>query len=170
MNRCRVAAVILGALAAAAQAEMVAKYDRFTDRTELEAPANAAAWKEGRDGRLAIHAFTFFPGAKPTKSPLLVRIAFFTKSPDGWRYLKCHDVAAIVDGKPFPMGQSKHDGATASGSEVIESVSVDLPWARFATLANSSAAEFRVCSTELKASASLLSDWRALVAAGTPAK
>lgn len=157
-------AAALACLPAIGQLEV--KYDRFKHRTELWAPAISKT--SFPKGRFEVQAFTNFAGEKPDAPPPRVAIAFRTSSPNGWEYLKCHGVDALVDGKPFPMPPPRHDGSTIYGSLVHESIRIEPTWAEFSRIAAAKTVEFRVCTTEIKVPEKRLADWRALVAAGTP--
>lgn len=158
----------LAALPAAAQLEQ--KFDRFKNQTNLYAPATAGVMKEAESGRLIPQVLTNFPGEKPTAAPPSVGLFFRTYSRNGWRYLKCHGVDALVDGKPFPLvkAEPKHKGESIHGSMVYESVNVFIDWPQFTAITRASSVEFRVCTTEIKLTPKQLESWRALAKAASP--
>jgi hypothetical protein len=162
--RCAVAILALGPLAAFADLDI--QKDRFRNRTELWAPSMEAVMKDANRGKLAFHVFTNFSGEKPEKAPLLARLAFRVMS-EGSTYARCHRVDALVDGKPFALPDSGYK-SDAMGKGALETIHVDLKWGDFTKIATSTAVEFRVCNTELKASPKVLEDWRALLKAATP--
>jgi hypothetical protein len=159
---------LAASLPSLAAAQFSAHYDRFKDQTELWAPSIDVLMQDANRGRLVAQAFSQYPGRRPVSVPPLVRIALRVVSPDGWRYLKCHTMSALADGKPFELGPSTHDGDTIRGSAVLESVSVSLAWPDFAALSRARTVELRLCRTEIQVPAARLDDWRALVKAGTP--
>lgn len=153
--------------AAPAAAQFVAKEDRFTKRTVLWAPPGDVQIKEAEVTKgLSVGAMTFV--TPEVKTPQFVSISFRAYSPNGWQYLKCHRVNALVDGEPIPMERVKHTGNAVYGSLVLEAVSVTVDWEAFVTMTRAKRIEFRVCNTELTVSHARLNDWRALVSAVTP--
>ena len=159
---------VICAAALDAGAQLQAKFDRFKNRTELFAPSVEETMKSANLGKLTPQVLTFFEGEKPAKPPPLVRLHFRVLSRDGWKYLRCHTMAALVNGKPFDLPAAKHDGHTIRGSAVLESIYVSLDWDKFEQLSNAATAEFRVCNTELSITRRELEGWRDLIKAATP--
>jgi hypothetical protein len=144
-------------------------YDRFTGKTELWAPSMDVVMKTAGKGKLTPQAFTNFRGAIPERPPLSFGVAFRVVSKAGWEYLNCHDVDALVGGKPFALPQPRHDGSAHRGAEVFESVLLVLSTEEFAALARGPT-EFRVCRTEVRLTDRQLEDWRALLRMASPKK
>jgi hypothetical protein len=160
--------VAVAAVSFNALADLGISYDRFTGRTTITAPKPFPGTIPSAG--FEVQALTVFDGEKPRKLPASVVLSFKALSFDGWRYLKCHSVAALANGKPFALPPSKHDGGALGGSEVLESIYIDIPWAVFSALSRAERLEFRVCNTEAKLSDDRIEEFRALVRAASPSR
>lgn len=85
--------------------------------------------------------------------PALRRMTLFTtnysRHGSSWKYLRCHSVAFLVDGKPLGTASAKHDGQTMTRG-VIENISVDLELSDLETMAAASSIEYRICNDEFQ--------------------
>ena len=126
-------------------------YDRFKNRTELSVKVDVpthgsgfqsdSVWIEAivKAGKLDLLRFDFWHGA------------------DAWKYLNCHDISFLVDGKPFePAGTDF--GSQMSGSLTIEIVYVALTREQLAAWAAAQKIEFRVCRDEHTFDATFMQD------------
>jgi hypothetical protein len=79
----------------------------------------------------------------------LVFVSFFSTSEE-WRYLKCHDVDFLADGKPVPtIGEPDHDGDVREGG-VSERVTVSISRDTLSRIAHAKKAEGRLCENEFE--------------------
>jgi hypothetical protein len=140
--------VAAAAIAEQEQARVAARkaaavdYDRFKDVTSVTAVFDLAPTSASRQLSQLLGTFS---GTKPTKTDAVMILAF--AFPD-WRYLKCNDVAMLIDGKPAPLGVSTHDGDVATGG-VVEHIIVPVPLATRLRMAKASKIEVRVCRDEM---------------------
>lgn len=78
-----------------------------------------------------------------------------TSSSDSWRYLKCHHLAILVDGRPLQPDAVDHDGTVGRGY-VLEHVSFRLEDEDLHALAMAKSFELRLCADEFFAGAAQL--------------
>ena len=138
-----VAFILLGVQVAHAApgAEVKVEYDRFKGQSTVALSPDIAAL----DAQPQLTLFTFFKGTQPTR-PDFVAMTFWSTHKD-WEYLKCHSVSTLVDGAPFKLPDSKHDGTVGSGY-VVERVKVTIPFDDLERMARGKSVEFRICNTE----------------------
>lgn len=73
----------------------------------------------------------------------------FSRTSSEWRYLRCHDVDALVDGTPMPLPRFSRDGEVGHGM-VFERVSAEVPIETLRAMAQASVVRMRVCSDEVR--------------------
>lgn len=120
------------------------KYDRFRDRTDVSAQIDFAPTLSFR--RQDAELVAIFHGKSPTPGAdarLLLSFMFAE-----WKYLKCHSVAMLVDGKPVALGEPKHDGEVIEGG-VSEILIVPVPQATRQRMSTSSKIELQICNDEV---------------------
>ncbi len=135
--------------------QIVSQYDRFRDVTivslkEIPLP----------DG-IALTPFYTMPGTSPSR-PIAMNL-FFSSTSTEWRFLDCHNVEFLVDGRRLPIESPKHDGKVGKGS-VAETVSFSMPVATFTALASGTIVEGRLCRTVFQFNPEQMFQMRALAA------
>lgn len=125
---------------------VVVVFDRFKNRTiakqavVLQTPPRLAPIAS-----LLLYAFDGNQPLTPAR-PLTWAMKF--SSPD-WRYLKCHDVAMLIDGHPAATGEVHHDGDVVRGG-VVETLMFEVPPETLEAMAESELVELRVCRDEMR--------------------
>lgn len=93
-------------------------------------------------------SFTVKASVKDGKFVSLVSLLFASISNPrrgtSWRYLSCHQVNWLADGKPVVSREAKHNGDVVRGG-VIEFVSQELPLASLKQIGDAQTVEYRVC-------------------------
>lgn len=105
--------------------------------------------------------YLYVPGPRQYADPLEVQIvgpldgseepllSLSTSSRGGWRYLKCHTVDVLADGRPAPIGRTKHDGDVAD-REVRERITARVSRETLIQIARARLVEIRVCADEME--------------------
>ena len=65
-----------------------------------------------------------------------------------WKYLRCHSVKWLIDGKPVDLGIPEHQGDVSLGG-VTESVTFPFSMAKLNLLAKAEKIEFKICNDEI---------------------
>lgn len=91
--------------------------------------------------RLSPDVSMLFVGSTSLPGTVAMGITLFATS---WRYLRCHDVDALVDGEPLAMPEFQHDGEAVRGG-VTESVVGQLGDGDIETMARARSVRVRVC-------------------------
>ena len=133
------------------------KHDKFrpdSDSVQLsipdgtEAPSGPASGVlSGKDGD-----FILWLLARPPHDGAVDDMVFFrlsTVSMDGWRYLRCHSLAFLIDGEAVDAGETKHDG-TVGGRSIIEYVSFVTSLSLLDRMAQAREVEGKLCGTEFR--------------------
>lgn len=123
------------------------EYDRFKGVTTVTAPLFVADTSSGAPVRAWVR--TIYQGTAPTTAapPLVALVTRFES--DSWRFMKCHSMAMLIDGKPAPLPEERHDGNVVDGG-VIEVVSVPLPYSVLDGMAHASSIELQICRDEFR--------------------
>ena len=140
-------------------AEIQINFDRFSKKT-IVTTEGTSQFLDRMEVELTPRWFAKFDGQKPTLAPP-VSLTFWKKS-ESWEYLRCNVLAMLVDGSPFPVGTSKHDGTVGSGY-VLERISVSLTAANATKLSKANLVEFKICNTEGRFSENDLADLRKII-------
>ncbi|MDR2012805.1 MAG: hypothetical protein LBQ20_07170 [Rhodanobacter sp.] len=125
------------------KADLKTEVDRFTEETNItmhELLKTDTPW---------ITAHLKYDVGK--KGQALLAITLYTTANDGLKYLRCHSLQWLADGKPVKMPKDViHEGKTGNGY-IIEVLIQMVDIATIDTLATSSKIEFKVCADEFVA-------------------
>jgi hypothetical protein len=93
-----------------------------------------------------------------------VRVMLSSTSRSGWKYLKCHHLSFLVDGRPYSVEGEKHDGNVGTGY-VSEHISFDVPRALVDEMGRGRVVEGKLCNTEFAFTPNTLGHVRSFVTA-----
>jgi hypothetical protein len=119
--------------------ELKVEFDRFRNYTT----ASLSNIPLGKGLNLA--AYYLMPGNTPGRPERV--IFMLTSSSDDWRYLRCHSIDLLVDGIPYSVGRTDHDGRVGTGY-VLEFITFSVPTDEFLRMAVATRVEGKVCNTE----------------------
>lgn len=120
--------------------------DRFTGERKL---VYSATIPPGRID-LSKPAFTLRAVVKDGVSKVGATFLFASVSNrqgSSWRYLRCHNIDWLVDGKPVTMGETLHQGDVVRGG-VMETIGQFVPTEAVAKIGMAQRVEYRVCQDE----------------------
>ena len=86
----------------------------------------------------------------------------------GWRYLDCHMVAAMMDGRPFPLAEAEHSGDVGDGY-VLEHITVPVTMEQLRQLSGAKDVKLRVCNDVVGLSSQDLGALKTVIGALEPA-
>lgn len=141
------------------------KYDRFENQTVVTWSKFSGTPTDGRTYR-ATQVLALFPGEVPLAAPDAIMVVFAYENLS-WRYLQCHSVNYLADGKPIKSANTLHEGHVRSGY-VDEQVKSLLTWQSAQALATASKIEVQVCADERALDADEIAGLKAVVEAITP--
>lgn len=130
-------------LFASAAAQVKDENDRFTGARKISYSSPTAP----------LGQTTFNVDVSVSKSVPVVLFTFITanlssRGGSSWKYVRCHQMAWLVDGRPFAMdAQATHQGTVVRGG-VIEMVSQFVTADQLHQLAAASQVEYRICQDE----------------------
>lgn len=128
------------------------RYDRFKDSTALNLDLKNASlirkWRREYEKRPCLHPHISFEGKVPKDQSPLVTVGFFSISKD-WKFLRGHDLYALVDSKPMEMPKTKREGGIIGGF-VSETIFFKLSWEDFCKLCDAQVVEFQLGLEEFK--------------------
>lgn len=123
---------------------VVANYDRFKESTTITlSEQRMHRFIRISNLRPYLIPSISFKGKVPTDSTPIVGLMFVSIN-EGWKYLKNHELFALVDDKPMTMPETKHDGQVWLGGDVLESVYFVLTWDKFCKLCEAQKVEFKL--------------------------
>lgn len=127
--------------AMSAHAQVKETVDRFTGTKEIT--YSSASTRIGTPRLLASLA-TKDAG---TTGRLMIMLSSLTdrRSGTAWKYLRCHQVAWLLDDVPLDLGEAHHEGHVVRGG-VIETISQAITPAQLQAVGNASRAEYRICT------------------------
>ena len=136
------------------QSPMVeAKYDRFTELTTITlSEERVMEFISTSYLRPRLIATITFKGKVPTDSTPSVGLILVSIN-ESWKYLKNHELYALVNDKPMTMPETEHQGQTWADGDVIESIIFVLDWDRFCKLCEAQKVEFKLGTKEFKIAA-----------------
>lgn len=134
------AIAVLLLLPSIALARVTVSHERFKQQTELFASEAPRTF-----GVMQMAAGTIIKDG--AKTPTLIWVEF-RGTQDTWKYLQCHDVHWIVDGKPFDMPKAAHQGQAELGF-VIEIIMIGpISQEQLAALADATKVEYEICNDQ----------------------
>ena len=129
---------------------VVAKYDRFKESTTITlSEQRMQRFISISNLRPYLIASITFKGKVPTDSTPTVGLVLVSIN-ESWKYLKNHELYALVNDKPMTMPETKHNGQVWSGGDVLESVSFVLAWDKFCKLCEAQKIEFKLGTKEFE--------------------
>jgi hypothetical protein len=72
-------------------------------------------------------------------------LCMFISSNESWRYLTCHSVYLLIDGKPFRSIKTQHRGSVGRGY-VLEFIKTDLTFEEIKEISKATKVEFKICN------------------------
>lgn len=138
--------VSISAVASDLRDEVVVETDRFTGRTKISYQPTPKSDPSGLD----LILLSVVEPEKPLDAQA-VSITLATSS-DGWKYLDCHRLDWLADGKPVMVGDAEHEGSVLDGGGVLEMIGVYTDAKRFGQLARAQSVEYRLCNDEVQMS------------------
>lgn len=140
----KIIALILLALAASSNAEIIVKKDRFDGRITI----NTKQDPELRDGIKFLGTVeSQFIGKPRGKRPTNVSIVHMSLNRD-WKYLRCSSFQWLVNDKPLAVGAVRHEGSVISGGSVLELVFLGTKIETLEIMALGSKVEYQICGDE----------------------
>lgn len=127
----------------AAHATVTVETDRFTqNKTVSMGPIHPVAMQ------MQMYASAVFKSS--SKIPVIE--LYFMGSAQTWKYLQCHSVHFLADGKPVDVPEAGHHGEVMSGGviEMVRMLNIDLETMR--KLSEAKLLEYKICADEFKAS------------------
>jgi hypothetical protein len=154
----------LALLSSSACADVRSDYDRFKNQTVVHAESStgvrtSAAYR-------AITILTLFPGEQPLSTPEAMLITYTFENVT-WKYLRCHEVNYLADGKPIQPLTSTHQGKIERGY-VTEQIQAGMPWSSAIALAAASKIEVQICGDEHTFSPEEIANLRGVMQAASP--
>lgn len=140
-------------------AEIEIKYDRFRNRTVVQIDPEKVAKVAKSSAFVLIGGYD---GQTPSR-PAICSLGFYLRS-QSWRFLDCHPLYCLADGRPVQLPPSKHSGLTGEGY-VIEQIFVRIPFSIVEQLSKCKKIEFKLCNTELSLSSYEMEDLKTFVKA-----
>ena len=151
-------------LSSSAYADVRSDYDRFKNQTVVHAESSTGVHTSGV--YLATTILTLFPGEKPLTVPDAVLISYTIENIT-WKYLRCHDVNYLADGKPVRPLTSSHQGKIERGY-VTEQIQAPMSWSSALTLAAAGKIEVQICGNEHTFSPEEIANLRGVMQAASP--
>ena len=133
-------------------ARIVRKVDRFSGEISITTKPEAA-----HRGKIEVCLI----GVIKNKKVALALLQLVTLN-TSWKYLRCHPLYLLVDGKPFREISTSHDGSVGR-SYVLEFIRTDLNFEEIKKLSKAKRIEFKLCNTEREFSISDLEDLKSFV-------
>lgn len=125
--------------------DAVVDFDRFKNVTTVRVDVTIRPLPP-RIFSMSATLFGAFPGRVP---PAEARGALsLSMRAEDWVYLKCHDVAMLIDGQPADLGAEHYDGDVIAGG-VIESIMVPLPRPTLERMSQAARVEMKLCNDEM---------------------
>lgn len=145
----RLALLLLVAVPALALSQVVEdKMDRFTGERELK-------YSEASDKPIGTPSFNMSATLSPSNQRISVTFIVANvadrRVASAWKYLRCHDVNWLLDGKAFSLGASVHSGQVVRGG-VIELVTQVVTREQLEQMAAADGIEYRICNDEYRLS------------------
>jgi len=142
---------------------VAAKYDRFKDSTTLgidrENVAVIIKWGQELYKRPCLTPLFIFKGKIPKDPSPLVRMNFFSLS-ESCKFLRNHDLRALVDGEPMKMPETDYQWDIKIDGSASEIISFWSSWDDFCVLCDAQVVEFQLGSEEFKAGEPEVAMWR----------
>lgn len=127
------------------------KYDRFKAETTIGLKIELAPkFLPLQRKKPYLQGGINFKGDIATEEAPTVMMAFFAINEE-WKFLKYHDLLALVDNEPMEMPETNHDGSVMRGA-VIEAIYFGLDWEKFCKLCDAEKVEFRLGLEEFEMS------------------
>ena len=133
------------------------KHDKFrpdADVVQLSA-SDATLGPQDSPGTLgssSVAAFDMLLLARPPRDGAVDESVYFSLShfsSDSWKYLECHPLAFLIDGQPYQVGETEHDGTVGRGY-VREYIKFAVPLNLVERMAQARVVEGKLCNTEFK--------------------
>jgi len=125
------------------------EYDEDENATsamsELHHPHFILKRPNGKNSEFMLSASVSIDGPTTDPSKARVSLIFSTISSMDWKYMKCHDLQMVVDGKRLDLPPASHDGDVEMPL-IYEYVEVDLDLATYLKIATGSKVEGRICN------------------------
>jgi hypothetical protein len=141
-------------------AEIEIKYDKFKNRTFVQIEPTRSVMA-GTSIKPALDLVGWYEGQKPYK-PKTCIIGFSAISPS-WKYLSCHSVYCLADGKRVEMPPSKHHGEVLPNRVVFEIITILVPFSIVEGISKCENIQFKICDTEFSLSKYEMEDLKTFV-------
>lgn len=119
----------------------VVKNDRFEQRTKITYDMPGSAFNGYMD-------FTVMSDFSTKGRWAPVYSMMLTITGQEWKYLHCHEMDWLVDGKPMNFWSTRYDDQMGSGDYVMEFFNITPKRTSLEALAKASKVEYRICNTE----------------------
>jgi hypothetical protein len=75
-------------------------------------------------------------------------IIMFVSIQNGWKYLRCHSMHWLLDGKPLEMPDTKHDGEVGNGGGMVieEIVTLGVSEEKLRAIGHADKIEYEICN------------------------
>jgi len=125
--------------------EITEEFDKFTSTTKVHLVPDSDEAYGGKPG--ALFVLYLYEGKDPTP-PATVVFGFYSKHAT-WKYLECHSLYFLLDGKKQLAVDTDHSGDVGRGY-VTEFVSGTLTLKDFLAIVSSTKVEGRLCNDEFR--------------------
>jgi hypothetical protein len=112
---------------------------------ELHHPHFVLKRPNGKNSDFMLTASVSIEGPTSDPSKAQVSLIFSTISPMDWKYMKCHDLQMVVDGKRLDLPPASHDGDVEMPL-IYEYVEVDLDLETYLKIATGTKVEGQICN------------------------
>jgi hypothetical protein len=125
-------------------------HDEFTGQSSAHTPF----MKVGKDLELVVVG---------SKGKVQDQLVWLISQSDDWKYLRCHNLYWLADGKPIVAPAPSHDGKVHRGG-VSEDIEQTLSDAEFLKMATAKQVRGRICNTEFQLTPAQIGEVRSLAA------
>jgi len=113
--------------------------------SELHHPRFILKRPNGKNSDFMLTASVSIEGPTSDCSKVQVELIFSTISSMDWKYMKCHDLVMVVDGKRLDLPPATHDGDVETPL-IYEYVAVEMDLATYLKIATGTKVEGRICN------------------------